>query len=87
MTYSMMRFAAYDWAKGVVHTDPTTPIPGYKMALAGSMAGGIAGFLGNPAELVMVRMQADKAKPVERGSLSLYPCAAKHLCFLGNTFR
>ena len=35
------------------------------MALAGSMAGGIAGFLGNPAELVMVRMQADKAKPVE----------------------
>jgi dicarboxylate transporter 10 len=68
MTYSMMRFAAYDWAKGVVHTDLTTPIPGYKMALAGSMAGGIAGFLGNPAELVMVRMQADKAKPVERGS-------------------
>jgi hypothetical protein len=47
--------------------DPT-PIPGYKMALAGSMAGGIAGFLGNPAELVMVRMQADKAKPVESES-------------------
>jgi len=38
------------------------------MALAGSMAGGIAGFLGNPAELVMVRMQADKAKPVESES-------------------
>lgn len=79
MTYSMMRFAAYDWAKGVVHTDLTTPIPGYKMALAGSMAGGIAGFLGNPAELVMVRMQADKAKPVERGSFSLYPCPFCHL--------
>jgi dicarboxylate transporter 10 len=40
------------------------------MALAGSMAGGIAGFLGNPAELVMVRMQADKAKPVESESKS-----------------
>ena len=39
------------------------------MALAGSMAGGIAGFLGNPAELVMVRMQADKAKPVESESI------------------
>ena len=36
------------------------------MALAGSMAGGIAGFLGNPAELIMVRMQADKAKPEGR---------------------
>jgi len=46
--------------------DTTTPIPAYKMALAGSMAGGIAGFLGNPAELIMVRMQADKAKPEAR---------------------
>ena len=32
------------------------------MAAAGSMAGGIAGVVGNPAELIMVRMQADKAK-------------------------
>jgi hypothetical protein len=39
------------------------------MALAGSMAGGIAGFLGNPAELIMVRMQADKAKPEGRECL------------------
>jgi dicarboxylate transporter 10 len=35
------------------------------MALAGSIAGGVAGVLGNPAELIMVRMQADKAKPPE----------------------
>lgn len=35
------------------------------MALAGSIAGGVAGILGNPAELMMVRMQADKAKPPE----------------------
>lgn len=41
-------------------------MPAYKMALAGSMAGGIAGVLGNPAEIIMVRMQADKAKPLER---------------------
>jgi len=40
------------------------------MALAGSMAGGIAGFLGNPAELIMVRMQADKAKPEGRACFS-----------------
>lgn len=41
------------------------PIPAYKMALAGSIAGGVAGIIGNPAELMMVRMQADKAKPPE----------------------
>ena len=84
MTYSMARFAAYDWAKGVVHTGQyllasgtidvltvateSTPMPAYKMALAGSMAGGIAGVLGNPAEIIMVRMQGDKAKPLERES-------------------
>lgn len=64
MTYSMARFAAYDWAKEQVHTGPG-PIPAYKMALAGGIAGSIAGVLGNPAELMMVRMQADKAKPPE----------------------
>ena len=42
------------------------PIPAYKMALAGSIAGGVAGVIGNPAELMMVRMQADKAKPPAR---------------------
>ncbi|ORY35856.1 mitochondrial carrier domain-containing protein [Naematelia encephala] len=65
MTYSMMRFAVYDWAKEAVHTEPGPP-PAYKMALAGSIAGGVAGIIGNPAELMMVRMQADKAKPPER---------------------
>jgi hypothetical protein len=49
------------------------------MALAGSMAGGIAGFLGNPAELIMVRMQADKAKPEGRECLYL---SLPRYCFL-----
>jgi dicarboxylate transporter 10 len=44
------------------------------MALAGSIAGGIAGTLGNPAELIMVRMQADKAKPVESTSFYVKLC-------------
>nr|XP_019051300.1 hypothetical protein I302_01749 [Kwoniella bestiolae CBS 10118]OCF30230.1 hypothetical protein I302_01749 [Kwoniella bestiolae CBS 10118] len=41
------------------------PPPAWKMALAGSIAGGIAGVVGTPFETLMVRMQADKAKPVE----------------------
>jgi dicarboxylate transporter 10 len=47
------------------HTLGPGPPPAWKMALAGSIAGGVAGVLGNPAELMMVRMQADKAKPIE----------------------
>ncbi|KAG7440191.1 mitochondrial carrier [Guyanagaster necrorhizus] len=35
----------------------------YKLALAGSMAGGLAGFVGNPGEIVMVRLRGDFAKP------------------------
>ncbi|WWC92100.1 uncharacterized protein L201_007054 [Kwoniella dendrophila CBS 6074] len=65
MTYSMTRFAAYDWAKAEVHKGPGPP-PAYKMALAGSIAGGIAGIIGTPFETLMVRMQADKAKPFEQ---------------------
>ena len=34
----------------------------YKLLLAG----GIAGIVGNPAEIIMVRMQGDFAKPLEK---------------------
>jgi hypothetical protein len=56
--------------------------PAYKLAAAGSMgesthryciaisyahaAGGIAGVVGNPGEIIMVRMQGDFAKPPEK---------------------
>ncbi|ORX41150.1 mitochondrial carrier domain-containing protein [Kockovaella imperatae] len=65
MTYSMMRFAVYDAAKEALQDGPG-PMPAWRMALAGSIAGGVAGVFGNPAELMMVRMQADKAKPPEK---------------------
>lgn len=42
------------------------------MALAGSCAGGIAGIVGNPFELIMVRMQADKKKYGYRNSLQAF---------------
>lgn len=65
MTYSLMRFAVYEDMKVRIHTDPGPP-PAWKMAAAGSIAGGIAGVLGNPAELMMVRMQADRGKPPDK---------------------
>lgn len=35
-------------------------------AMAGLMAGGVAAFVGNPAEVALVRMQADGLKPLEQ---------------------
>ncbi|KAG8686463.1 Mitochondrial dicarboxylate transporter, partial [Ceratobasidium sp. 394] len=64
MTYSLCRFWAYDESKKLIHSGPN--MPGWKMALAGSMAGGIAGVVGNPGEILMVRMQGDFAKPPEK---------------------
>ncbi|KAF9055338.1 mitochondrial carrier [Hymenopellis radicata] len=64
MSYSMCRFWAYDESKKIV--DPHNSGEAWRLALAGSMAGGIAGFVGNPGEIVMVRLQGDFAKPPEK---------------------
>ncbi|KAH9173820.1 dicarboxylic acid transporter [Lactarius sanguifluus] len=64
MSYSLCRFWAYDESKKIVGA--TANPPAWKLALAGSMAGGIAGFVGNPGEIVMVRLQGDFAKAPEK---------------------
>jgi len=65
MSYSLCRFWAYDESKKIVGATGANA-PAWKLALAGSMAGGIAGFVGNPGEIVMVRLQGDFAKPPEK---------------------
>ncbi|XP_006456214.1 hypothetical protein AGABI2DRAFT_195429 [Agaricus bisporus var. bisporus H97] len=64
MSYSMCRFWAYDESKKLIGAGKDAPA--WKLAAAGSMAGGIAGFIGNPGEIVMVRLQGDFAKPPEK---------------------
>jgi len=64
MSYSLCRFWAYDESKKLLGAGKNAPA--YKLALAGSMAGGIAGIVGNPAEIIMVRMQGDFAKAPEK---------------------
>lgn len=64
MSYSMCRFWAYDESKKILGAGKDAPA--WKLAMAGSMAGGIAGFIGNPGEIVMVRLQGDFAKPPEK---------------------
>ncbi|RPD56508.1 dicarboxylic acid transporter [Lentinus tigrinus ALCF2SS1-7] len=64
MTYSICRFWAYDESKKLLGA--TEKSPAWELALAGCMAGGIAGFVGNPGEIMMVRLQGDFAKPPEK---------------------
>jgi len=64
MSYSLCRFWAYDESKKIVGAGKNAPA--WKLALAGSMAGGLAGLVGNPAEIIMVRLQGDFAKPPEK---------------------
>lgn len=82
MTYSICRFWAYDQSKKLIGADAKSPawklaIAGSmgKRSLVAALsiwllmiatAGGIAGMVGNPGEIMMVRMQADMAKPPEK---------------------
>lgn len=65
MSYSVCRFWAYDESKKILGATGKDA-PAWKLAAAGSMAGGIAGLVGNPGEIVMVRLQGDFAKPPEK---------------------
>ncbi|ORY30231.1 dicarboxylic acid transporter [Naematelia encephala] len=64
-TYSMARFGVYNYLKD---RDRRAGRPKSRMRLVGNgaVAGLIAGLIGSPAELVMVRMSADGVKPPEK---------------------
>lgn len=62
MTYSTTRFALYGYLNRVYNQNKTS---GMTMLCAG-VSGGIAGLVGNPAEIVLVRMSADGAKPFQQ---------------------
>ncbi|KAG8221428.1 mitochondrial carrier domain-containing protein [Butyriboletus roseoflavus] len=64
MSYSLCRFWAYDESKKILGANPQSPP--WVLAGAGIMAGSIAGVVGNPGEIVMVRLQGDFAKPPEK---------------------
>ncbi|KIK90435.1 hypothetical protein PAXRUDRAFT_151998 [Paxillus rubicundulus Ve08.2h10] len=64
MSYSLCRFWAYDESKKLLGANPQSPP--WLLAGAGVMAGSIAGIVGNPGEVVMVRLQGDFAKPPEK---------------------
>ncbi|KAK3936856.1 mitochondrial dicarboxylate transporter [Diplogelasinospora grovesii] len=61
-TYSTARFGLYNFFSRKFHGSSTKPTTTSTIVCAG-VAGGLAGMIGNPAEVVLVRMCADGAKP------------------------
>ncbi|KAJ7900474.1 mitochondrial carrier domain-containing protein [Mycena leptocephala] len=55
--------APVPWKHSACRYGSSPPVRGY---LLGHWGGGIAGFVGNPGEIVMVRLQGDFAKPPEK---------------------
>lgn len=67
MTYSLTRFGVYDALKArLAVPGDSRPLPAWKMALAASVAGGLGGLAGNPADVILVRMTSDANKPAEK---------------------
>ncbi|KDE08607.1 hypothetical protein MVLG_01069 [Microbotryum lychnidis-dioicae p1A1 Lamole] len=63
MTYSLTRFGVYDALKEAMTTPAELTLPAWKMAIAASVAGGLGGVAGNPADIVLVRMTSDATRP------------------------
>jgi len=61
-TYSTARFGLYNFLSRQLQSRGQKPSASSTIACAG-VAGGLAGVVGNPAEIVLVRMCADGAKP------------------------
>jgi len=59
------KFGAYDLLKTAMPKDADGSLPFWKMTLCGLGAGAIGAAVGNPADLAMVRMQADGRLPIE----------------------
>ncbi|KAJ1832244.1 Mitochondrial dicarboxylate transporter [Coemansia sp. RSA 2706] len=64
-TYTMTRFAVYDLAKAKLASEGRPPT-GAQLAAATLLSGVAGGVVGNPAEILNVRMQNDQALPAHR---------------------
>ncbi|XP_068632264.1 mitochondrial dicarboxylate carrier [Battus philenor] len=66
LTYSMARFGIYEVAKQQVAPTDGKPIPFLTSAFLAGLGGFAGGFVGNPADLVNVRMQNDVKLPPDQ---------------------
>ncbi|CAH1645513.1 unnamed protein product [Spodoptera littoralis] len=66
LTYSTVRFGIYEVAKQHFTPKDGKPIPFYMSTLIAGVGGFAGGFMGNPADLINVRMQNDVKLPPEQ---------------------
>ncbi|KAG5646062.1 hypothetical protein DXG03_004485 [Asterophora parasitica] len=64
MSYSLVRLGSYEEMKSRLSKDgpPST----LRLILAASLAGGLGGIAGNPADILLVRMTSDSVRPPEK---------------------
>jgi solute carrier family 25 oxoglutarate transporter 11 len=66
-TYTTARLGIYQLlSDGLIKYNDGQAIPLYQKAGAGLMAGGLGAMVGSPADLSLIRMQADSTLPIER---------------------
>ena len=66
LTYTTTRLGVFRWTSTQLKKDGEKSLPFYKKAFAGLFAGAIGAFVGTPADLALVRMQADSTLPIEQ---------------------
>lgn len=66
LTYTTTRLGVFRGASNQLKKDGEKALPFYKKALAGLVAGAVGAFVGTPADLALVRMQADTTLPVDQ---------------------
>jgi dicarboxylate transporter 10 len=64
MTYSLVRIGSYEEMKRRM-SENGKPSAG-KLLLAAGVTGGLGGVVGNPADIVLVRMTSDSLRPPEK---------------------
>ncbi|KAK2733490.1 Mitochondrial dicarboxylate transporter [Myotisia sp. PD_48] len=66
LTYSTTRFGVYEELKSRVGSSSSAPPSLPTLILMASTAGFLGGLVGNPADVLNVRMQSDRALPIEK---------------------
>jgi solute carrier family 25 oxoglutarate transporter 11 len=66
LTYTTARLGVFRWTSNQLKKEGEKNLPFYKKAFAGLFAGAIGAFVGTPADLALVRMQADTTLPVDQ---------------------
>lgn len=66
LTYTTTRLGVFRYISDALKSPNGDPLPYYKKAFAGLSAGAIGALVGNPADLSLIRMQADSTLPLDQ---------------------